>query len=242
MRLPLLLFLVLSVVRHVVSENRNRLAIPTLKIPEGLTTPKTPYHLPSPPSDVAPIPFLDPGNNLICDVCQNFVVVLHARLTNLEESSRPQLEQLLKHGCHLLEKVEILEQPCLNLEDHLLDSFFKIIKTYESYLTPSYVCGSLSLCAEKSPPKSDDEICLSCLAAFGSIKNSLPPVANFLKTISEIAIEKTCDRFLPHVETLEALCHVLDTNIGNHLYQFLLYIHKSMDEREICKFIRVCSK
>ncbi|CAI2344616.1 unnamed protein product [Caenorhabditis sp. 36 PRJEB53466] len=131
-------------------------------------TPDTPYTLPYPlPSDVVPIPFLanettpsvssrtavsllfPRGGNLVCDICENTVVIVKSRFQLVEKAVRNQVNVILTNVCTIISKVEALSifgAPCNYLKSNLIDKAFKTLDDWENTVTPKGVCRTLPFC------------------------------------------------------------------------------------------------
>ncbi|EGT48127.1 CBN-SPP-11 protein [Caenorhabditis brenneri] len=120
---------------------------------EGIT-PNTPYTLPYPlPSDVVPIPFLDnntnPGDNLICNICESAVTIVKTKILTVEKSVRAKLGVLLGGLCDMLMShptTMFLGPPCTMFKANIIDKIFQKLDNFENSIDPKSFCKHVPFC------------------------------------------------------------------------------------------------
>ncbi|EGT33164.1 hypothetical protein CAEBREN_02644 [Caenorhabditis brenneri] len=85
-------------------------------------------------------------------------------------------------------------------------------------------------------------VCTNCLDGVISVKNTIQKIANFAKITIGTTIDKVCDHIVPEFDFLEAICHVIDQNIEDKVYKFIMAIHDKINERFLCYILSFCPK
>ncbi|CAL2032412.1 unnamed protein product [Caenorhabditis brenneri] len=207
--------------------------IPTIKIPTF------PHILPTlfPPK---PKPTSSSEDNLICNICESAVTIVKTKILTVEKSVRAKLGVLLGGLCDMLMSnpgTMFLGPPCTMFKANIIDKIFQKLDNFENSIDPKSFCKHNN---PTDPPLSP--VCTNCLDGVISVKNTIQKIANFAKITIGTTIDKVCDHIVPEFDFLEAICHVIDQNIEDKVYKFIMAIHDKINERFLCYILSFCPK